>query len=68
MTQGKNLFIAWCEGCHKKGPVSEVMLASGRIIRLCEECLGEPYWALRNEREARQARDREGDKSPEGKA
>ena len=46
MTQGKGIFIAYCDAClaSKRGTrimVAEIKLSSGRIIRLCKECLRE---------------------------
>jgi len=46
MTQGKGIFIAYCDAClaSKRGTrimVAEIKLSSGRIIRLCKECLTE---------------------------
>ena len=46
MTQGKGIFIAYCDAClaSKRGTkrmVAEMKLSSGRIIRLCKECLRE---------------------------
>ena len=46
MTQGKGIFIAYCDAClaSKRGTrimVAEIKLSSGRIIRLCKECLQE---------------------------
>ena len=46
MTQGQGIFIAYCDAClaSKRGTrimVAEIKLSSGRIIRLCKECLRE---------------------------
>ena len=47
MTQGKGIFIAYCDACPaskwgtKRIMVAEIKLSSGRIIRLCKECLRE---------------------------
>ena len=47
MTQGQGIFIAYCDAClaSKRGTkrimVAEIKLSSGRIIRLCKECLQE---------------------------
>ena len=51
MTQGKGIFIAYCDAClaSKRGTrimVAEIKLSSGRIIRLCKECLREPLERL----------------------
>ena len=47
MTQGEGILIAYCDAClaRKRGTkrimVAEIKLSSGRIIRLCKECLRE---------------------------
>ena len=46
MTQGQGIFIAYCDAClaSKRGTrimVAELKVSSGRIIRLCKECLRE---------------------------
>ena len=47
MTQGKGIFIAYCDAClaskrgHQRTVVAELKVSSGRIIRLCKECLRE---------------------------
>ena len=47
MTQGKGILIAYCDAClaskcgTKRIMVAEIKLSSGRIIRLCKECLRE---------------------------
>ena len=62
MTQGKGIFIAYCDAClaskrgTKRTMVAEIKLSSGRIIRLCEECLREPLERLH----AREKQDKEG--------
>ena len=59
MTQGKGIFIAYCDAClaSKRGTrimVAEIKLSSGRIIRLCKECLRESLERLhaREDKEA----------------
>ena len=59
MTQGKGIFIAYCDAClaSKRGTrimVAEIKLSSGRIIRLCKECLTESLERLhaREDKEA----------------
>ena len=68
MTQGKGIFIAYCDAClaSKYGTrimVAELKLSSGRIIRLCKECLRESLERLH----AREKQDKEGVRS-QGKA
>ena len=68
MTQGKGIFIAYCDAClaSKRGTrimVAEIKLSSGRIIRLCKECLRESLERLH----AREKQDTEGVRS-QGKA
>ena len=60
MTQGKGIFIAYCDAClaSKRGTrimVAEIKLSSGRIIRLCKECLRESLERLH----AREKQDKE---------
>jgi len=66
MTQGKGIFIAYCDAClaSKRGTrimVAEIKLSSGRIIRLCKECLTESLERLH----AREKQDKEGVRSQE---
>ena len=69
MTQGQGIFIAYCDAClaSKRGTkrimVAEIKLSSGRIIRLCKECLRESLERLH----AREKQDKEGVRS-QGKA
>ena len=68
MTQGKGILIAYCDAClaSKRGTrimVAEIKLSSGRIIRLCKECLRESLERLH----AREKQDKEGVRS-QGKA
>ena len=68
MTQGKGIFIAYCDAClaSKRGTrimVAEIKLSSGRIIRLCKECLRESLERLH----AREKQDKEA-VHPQGKA
>ena len=47
MTQGQGILIAYCDACfankrgHQRTVVAELKVSSGRIIRLCKECLRE---------------------------
>ena len=59
MTQGKGIFIAYCDAClaskrETRIMVAEIKLSSGRIIRLCKECLRESLERLhaREDKEA----------------
>ena len=69
MTQGKGIFIAYCDACfankrgHQRTVVAELKVSSGRIIRLCKECLRESLERLH----AREKQDKEGVRS-QGKA
>jgi len=68
MTQGKGIFIAYCDAClaSKRGTrimVAEIKLSSGRIIRLCKECLRESLERLH----AREKQDKEA-VHPQGEA
>ena len=69
MTQGKDIFIAYCDAClaskrgHQRTVVAELKLSSGRIIRLCKECLRESLERLH----AREKQDKEA-VHPQGEA
>ena len=69
MTQGQGILIAYCDACfankrgHQRTVVAELKLSSGRIIRLCKECLRESLERLH----AREKQDKEGVRS-QGKA
>ena len=61
MTQGQGILIAYCDACfankrgHQRTVVAEIKLSSGRIIRLCKECLRESLERLH----AREKQDKE---------
>ena len=70
MTQGKGIFIAYCDAClaskrgHQRTVVVELKVSSGRIIRLCEKCLRESLERLH----AREKQDKEAVHPQEGEA
>jgi len=67
--QGEGILIAYCDACfankrgHQRTVVAELKVSSGRIIRLCKECLRESLERLH----AREKQDTEGVRS-QGKA
>ena len=69
MTQGQGIFIAYCDAClaRKRGTkrimVAEIKLSSGRIIRLCKECLRESLERLHASDSKREKQDKEGVRS-----
>ena len=71
MTQGQGIFIGYCDACLASKPgakrimVAEVKLSSGRIIRLCKECLRESLERLhaREDKEAVHPQEEEGEAS-----
>lgn len=58
MAYGNNLIIGECDVCTKRSPVAEIKLSTGRVIRLCEQCLIAPHSKLVKGRKGREARDK----------
>lgn len=63
MQSDKELVYGWCDVCDKRGYVKEYKLRTGKVVRLCLNCVTTGYEQLRHKKPHGTTRDQaEGDK------